>query len=127
MPNQNQKPPYQVLYDEFINNYKRSTVDGEQVGEMIAKMVQFYSDINLGVATAEVAYGRKAVEQELQLDPTSGKPISSAKAKVLTDGSDESVDLIIKKAHLGNIEQQVNALKYLQKGVLNEMNKAGLL
>jgi len=122
----NEKPPYQVLYDEFINSYKCGAVDGERIGEMIAKIVQFYSSINLDVATAEVAYGRKAVAQELQAD-INGKPISSAKAKVLTDGSDEAVDLIIKKAHLANIEQQINALKYLQKGVLQEWQQAGNL
>lgn len=119
------KKPYQVEYDVFIKNFTKGTTDGEDVGIIITKMVQYFSDANLTYAKTLKAFSRKAKEFEESSDDN-GKPLSSTKAKVLVAATDEADYLNEAKVHLTNIEQQINGLKSLQKGVLNEYSHMGI-
>jgi len=115
---------YQEEYKKFLEDYKRGLTGGAEIGEIIARMAQYFSEHNLKLADAEIVYNKKAAEVEEQTDDN-GKPISSTKAKVYTDSTQEAATAVIAKAHVNNIEQCINALKSLQKGVLNEYSHLG--
>lgn len=109
---------YRSVYDEFIDSYKAGTTNAEEVGYVITKMAQFFCDANMACGLADETYNKKFAEL-MQLEEN-GKSISAAKAKILADASDESKILKDAKIKLENIEQLINALKYLQKGMQNE-------
>jgi len=111
-------PTYRTTYDEFIESYKAGTTNAEEVGYVITKMAQFFCDANMATGSADEAYN-KIYALNMQLEE-GGKSISAAKAKILSDASDEARVLKSAKITLENIEQLINALKYLQKGMQNE-------
>jgi hypothetical protein len=118
-------PGYRSLYIGFMNEYQRGQVSGEEVGEAIMKLANHFAEYNLEVAYQERRFRKIASMVENQVDEKTNKPITSAKAKVLTDASDEALDLLVAETHLKNIEQYINSLKALQKGILNEYSHMG--
>ena len=120
----NEQLSYKKEYEEFISAYKSSVTSGEAVGLLIARMAQYFSDANIEYAAALDAYNQNASKIESQTDDA-GKAISSAKAKVLASATPESSALLRTKAEIENIDQMINALKSLQKGVLNEYSHMG--
>ena len=117
---------YQIEYNEFIAGYKKGAADPESVGFLIVRMAQYFSEANIKVAEAEVAFNKVASTIADQIDEGSGKTISVAKADKYADATPEGNLLDMNKAHLSNLEQIINALKSLQKGVLNEYAHQGL-
>jgi len=115
-----QKSDYQDLYSKFMDEYSKNPVGGAEVGEIIAKMAHFFAKYNLLTAAYERELNKKSAEIESGIDDKTGKPISSTKAKVMTSATDEYNNHLINRTHLQNIEQYINALKSLQKGLLNE-------
>ena len=113
-----ENPTYRTVYDEFIASYQAGTTNAEQVGYVITQMAQFFCDANMNMGYADEAYNKKFAEY-MNLEE-GGKPVSAAKAKVLADASDEASVLKTAKVKLENIEQLINALKYLQKGMTQE-------
>ena len=65
----------------------------------------------------------KVIEQGS--DENTGKGISSSKAKIIAAATPENDALITTKINIENIEQMINSLKNLQKGVLNEYSHMG--
>jgi len=114
-----EKQEYQILYEEFLKNYQSGTTTGENVGEIIAKLSQHFTEANLNHASALIEFNRVAKVIEERTDDN-GKPISSSKAKIFSEATPESEKLIQATAHLENIEAHINSLKALQKGILNE-------
>ena len=121
-----EKKQYQIEYEEFLDNYAGGTTTGEKVGEVIARLAQYYTEANLNYANALIEYNNKARQIEEQSDENTGKPISSTKAKVISSATVEASEMLRAKAHLENIEQKINALKSLQKGILQEYSHSGL-
>jgi len=121
-----EKQQYQIEYEEFLDNYAGGTTTGEKVGEVIARMAQYFTEANLNYANALIEYNNQARAIEEQTDENTGKPISSTKAKVIASATTEASTMIRAKAHLENIEQKINALKSLQKGILQEYSHSGL-
>ena len=119
-----QKELYMEEYEQFIHDYKAMEVTGERVGETIARMAQYFASHNLLMVDRERTLSKVAADMERKTDDN-GKAISSAKAKVLTDETDEAYLYNQAKAHVQNIEQYINALKSLQKGILNEYSHMG--
>jgi hypothetical protein len=76
-------------------------------------------------ASALRAYSQVAKEFAGTVDP-SGKAISATKAASLADATPEAAAYAEAKVHVQNIEQCINALKALQRGVLNEYAHAAL-
>ena len=109
---------YREEYNAFIDAYKAGTTNAEEVGYVITRMAQYFCDANMAVGSANknyhILYAENASLEE------GGKSISAAKAKILSDNSDEAGILASAKITLENIEQLINALKYLQKGMANE-------
>ncbi len=117
---------YKQIYSNFLQGYKQGSVTGEHVGEIIAKMAQCFSDYNIKTATNEVEANVKAAEIEQSTDPITGKLMTSSKGKIISQATDEYTLYLLNRAHLQNIEQYINALKYLQKGILNEFAHMGI-
>lgn len=114
-----EKEKYQAEYEGFMDNYKRSEVSGEEVGEVIARMAQYYSKYNMEMVANDRRRALVAKDIEGRTDDN-GKAISSTKAQVFVDATSEAHDYRISRAHLQNVECYINSLKALQKGVLNE-------
>lgn len=117
---------YQKEYRDFINNYASGVTTGEKVGEIISRLAQYFTEANLNYASSLISFNVKAREIEETVDETSGKTISSSKAKVLADATIESQSLIQAKTHVENIEMCINSLKSLQKGILTEFSQGNL-
>ncbi len=120
-----QKENYQIEYDNFIQSFKLGQVSGEQVGEQIMKMVQYFCDQNMAVATREEALNAVAAKTVDMVDEASGKQISVSKAQILIDASPEYTASALAKCHLTNLEQIINSLKCLQRGIMSEYNFSG--
>lgn len=115
---------YIVEYNKFISNYRRSEVSGEEVGEIIARLAQYFAKYNMEMVACDRRMSLIARDIESRADEN-GKPISSTKSKVFLDATEEANDYRIARAHVQNIEQMINSLKALQKGVLNEYSHMG--
>ena len=120
-----QKEQYLIEYDRFISDYKKEQMTGEEVGEFIVKMAQFFAMKNEASVLAEIALNRVAAEVVQQSDENTGKQISVAKAELIIKATQESVDFKTAKMHVENTEQFINSLKFLQRGLLQEQNLAG--
>lgn len=112
-------------YAAFMDNYKSGEVSGEEVGEKIARFAQYFGMFNLEYSMAEYERAKVAASLESKIDEVSGKQISSTKAQVLTDATPEAAASRKARVHIQNIEQMINGLKALQKGVLNEYSHMG--
>lgn len=110
---------YEKLYTDFLTLYKTGMCSGEEIGEAIVRLAHCYAKTNLDMITKERSMNLVARDTESQVD-TNGKAISSTKAKVYVDATDECYQYNVARGHLQNIEAYINALKALQKGVLNE-------
>jgi len=119
------KPDYQEAYDEFMDSYKSGDISGEKVGELIAKLTQYYMKYNLDLAIADHSYRDVAADVSQEVDENSGKTIAQTKADIKTAATGEAKDVTEYKIHLSNIEQCINSLKSLQKGILNEYSHMG--
>lgn len=119
----NDKPVYQSEYEKFIQAYVSGTTTAEAVGVMVMHMAQYYSQYNVLYATRLNTFNQTARSFEEKRDESTGKSISSTKAKSLADATEESCALNYAKVHVANIEQMLNALKALQRGIMVEWNQ----
>ena len=119
-----EKEQYLIEYEKFIDNYKSAEVSGEEVGEVIARLAQYFAKFNMEMIVNDRRRALVAKDIESRADPT-GKALSSSKAQVITDATDEANDYRVSRMHLQNIEVFINSLKSLQKGVLNEYSHMG--
>lgn len=122
-----QKEIYLVEYEKFVKEYKLGFTSGEQVGALIVRMVQYYCDQNNKIVVKDALLNTVSAVNVNKVDDSTGKSITVSKADLLTRATPEYTMLAKAKANLQNIEQCVNALKSLQKGVLNEYNHIGNL
>ena len=116
---------YRKEYKEFLDTYSKGMTSGEDVGAVIARMAQYFVEVNIEYGKALMAYNIAAREIEESCDEETGKPISSTKAKVIAAALPQSERLIDSKIHIDNLEQIINALKSLQRGLLQEYSHAG--
>jgi len=123
---ENQQEPYLEEYKAFISSYKSGQTSGEQIGEVISRMAQYFAEKNMILAVREEQLNKIAASVVQQEDESSGKQISVAKADILIKATEEYTNVKNVKMHLENIEQFINAMKYFQKGVLNEYSHMGL-
>ena len=119
------KHVYLDEYNTFLSTYHRGQVSGEEVGEVIVKMASYFAQYNMSMVLAERKLALVARDIESRVDEASGKAITSAKAKTFIDATDEAHAYNMERAHTQNIEQFLNGLKALQKGVMNEYAHSG--
>ena len=112
-------------YEVFMKNLERQggNMAGGEVGEMISRLAHHYIRYNIILARANKLYHQKA--QEIYSSIDNGKPISAAKAEIIASATPESAQYIEAKVHISNIETCINALKALQRGILNEYSHSG--
>jgi hypothetical protein len=118
--------PYLDEYNKFIKDYQTAQVSGEEIGEVIARMAQYFSEYNLKLVKAERCLYLVGRDIANRVDEATGKAIAVSKAELLISATDEHLGAEEAKAHVQNIEQFINALKALQKGVLNEYSHQSL-
>ena len=118
------KPMYRQEFDQFMSTYNSGGVDAEAVGSMIVKLAQHFCDANQTMSFSQRVYNAQYATV-INSEDENGKPMSAAKAKILIDASDEGKELVRAKAELENIEQLINALKYMQRGMVNEYAHIG--
>lgn len=107
-------------YELFMSNLSEAggQMAGGEVGEMIAIMAAHYIRHNLILArTLKMA---SQTSSAIYSTEDGGKPISAAKASILADATPEAAAYQEARVHVQNIETTINALKALQKGILNE-------
>ena len=121
------KEQYQVEYNEFIETYEAGTTSGEAVGIIIIRLVQYFAEKNMALGKCDKRYSAVLAKSVDSVDELTGKPMSAAKAEIIAKATEESYSYIAEKIHLQNIEQMINALKALQKGIMNEYSHVGAL
>jgi len=107
-------------YEVFMNNFKRTEISGAEVGEMVVRMAAHFAIYNVRKGNSIEALSKVKSAFQSNPDPSTGKPISAAKANTLSDATPEANTYEMNKIHVENIEQYINALKSLQKGILIE-------
>ena len=115
---------YKTDYANFMAAYVSGTTNAEQVGEMIARLSQHFSDANDAFGAARKAFNRLLKQIEAEVDDK-GKLISTAKATSRAMATQEGENLIDGETDIKNIDNNINSLKSLQKGVLNEYSHMG--
>ena len=107
-------------YELFMKNLESQdgNMAAAEVGEMVARMANHFIRYNMMLARANKLFHNKA--QEVYAMNENGKPISAAKADIIASATPESAAYQEAKIHVQNIEQCINALKALQRGIQNE-------
>lgn len=116
---------YKVEYDGFVKEFGNREMDGREAGQVIVRMAAYFATYNLRLANALRAYSTTLRDISNTTD-TNGKPLSSARAEQLAQATDEYHLYQMQRAHVQNIEQYINALKALQRGLINEYAHAGI-
>lgn len=113
-------PDYMLEYEAFQNSFKKTEISGEEVGELIMRLANYYARYNMRMGAALRIFSEKKAFHQNSVDEMTGKAMSSSKAEVLADATPEATSYEIARIHVQNIEQFINSLKALQKGILNE-------
>jgi len=111
---------YMEDYNVFMTNFKRTEVSGEEIGEVIMRMTGYFARYNVRLGDAIRALAVVKANFQNEPDTATGKPRSTAKAEILADATDESTTFVMARIHVNNIQEMINSLKALQRGVLNE-------
>jgi hypothetical protein len=117
---------YQTLYADFMKAYVSGAVTGEQVGELVARLAGYYPFYNQALVTAERAFALVSRDEVMKTDETTGKAVSSAKAETIADASPEATAFKTARMHIQNLETLIQAVKSLQRGLLQEMAHSNL-
>ncbi len=114
---------YMDEYESFMNNFRKTEVSGEEIGEMVMRMAGYFAKYNVRMGLALRAFSRVKADFQNQVDTATGKPMSSAKADTLADATKEADEYELAKIHIINLQEYINALKSLQKGTMFEYSQ----
>lgn len=113
---------YAIAYDAFVAD--KLSHSPSSVGEFIVLMGQFFTSYNNRLGNAKNMRCQKAKEIELgPPDASTGKGITSTKAKILTDATPESLLETTLEKDVENIGQNLMSLRNLQRGLEIEYTK----
>jgi len=115
---------YEKIYTDFLTSYRTGMMSAEAIGEAITKLAHCYGSVNFEMVEMDRKMNIVAMTNEQKTDDNTGKQISSTKASVFTEASQETYEYKKVRAKLQNIETYINALKSLQKGILNEYSNS---
>lgn len=118
----NPESDYIVEYEEFQKNFKKTEISGEEVGELIMHMAGYFARYNVRMSDALRAFSIVKAGFQNQADVATGKPMSTSKAEILADATPEATTYELARIHVQNLEQYLNSLKALQKGVMMEFS-----
>lgn len=117
--------PYLLEYNAFMSQYQKGQTSGEEVGAVIAKLAQYYCQKNILMGKYELLFFKTFSNFTSQLDEGTGKQMTMAKSEILAKATPEAEAYMTEKTHLENLEQCINALKSLQRGLCNEYSHVG--
>jgi hypothetical protein len=106
-------------YTEFMEGFRHKEVSGAEVGEMVARMAGHYMRQNLVMVRSLKVYAKIKADTMGQIDEN-GKAISASKAEIMAAATPEAYAYEEARAHVHNVQECINSLKSLQKGILNE-------
>jgi hypothetical protein len=115
---------YLIEYDEFQNKFRLTEVSGEEVGVLIMRLANYYSRYNIRMGEALRRFSEIKAGFQNQTDEATGKGMSSSKAEVLAASTTEAATYEMARIHVNNIEQMLNGLKALQRGLMVEYNQS---
>lgn len=115
---------YLMEYDTFVKTYQTTEISAEEVGLLIVRMVNHFANINIRLQKALREYSKVIAILQNSVDEKTGKPMTSSKAESLAAASVEADSYNGLKSHVQNLEQIINGLKSLQKGLLMEYANA---
>jgi len=118
------KSDYLTLYDNFLVDYQKNIADPLLASELLAKLTQLYTSYNMAMVAASRKMSLVARDIEMRVDDN-GKQISSAKAVILVDATDEMFEYKTARAHVQNIEQLINSIKTIARLITNEYSVMG--
>ena len=111
---------YQELFDSFITKYNKVETVPSDVGETLSRIAGLYPNYNMTMFKAERSFAIVHKNIAESTDDQTGKPISSSKAEVLADASQEAYDFKVARGHVQNIEMLTGVLKFLQRSLETE-------
>lgn len=111
---------YKIEFEKFQNEFKLTQVSGEEIGVIIMHMAGYFAVYNLKMGDALKAFSKVKANFQSQIDDATGKSMTNSKAEVLADATAEADTYEIARIHVNNIQEYINALKALQRGVMNE-------
>ena len=116
---------YQTEYKSIVDKITSHVeIGGQEVGEMIVKMAQFFGEAVSSLTSSEYKFRIKLNECEKETDEN-GKILSSTKAESRANATPEYLAYITAKGHVSVIQEGINALKSLQKAKSNEYQNQG--
>lgn len=110
-----------------MTEYLQQEKGADEVGKVIAQLAQCFAGISKDLAVAEKVFNTKYAEIVSAPDEASGKPIAVSKAEILAKATTQYHDVNVLKKELSAIEQEINALKSLQRGLMNEYSHVGAI
>ena len=111
---------YMQQYVEFEENFKRTEISSEEVGELIMHMTSYYIRYNIKFGQALRAFSKIKAEYQSQPDPQTGKAMSASKAETLAAATPEAGEYQMMRIHVSNIQEIINSMKTLQRAISNE-------
>ena len=116
---------YLIEYQAFQDKFRLTQVSGEEVGELVMHLANHFARYNSRMGDALRAFSVVKAGLINSVDESSGKGMSASKAEILADATPEANTYEIARINVVNIEQMLNAMKALQKGVLGEYSHSG--
>ena len=107
-------------FEAFQSNFKRTEVSGEEIGEIIMKMAGYFARYNMKMGQALRVFSGVKAKFQNSIDEVTGKSMTSSKAEVLADATEEANTYEMSRIHVNNIQEYINSLKSLQRGIINE-------
>ena len=115
---------YREEYNDFLKKYAIGATTGEETGFLVARLAQYFADLNTDAGRKEIVYKKKLGGMVNFVDGN-GKAISVAKAELDGEATDEYAVFNMAKRELQSCEQMLNAAKSLQRGLQNEYSHMG--
>ena len=120
----NQSYDYMEDYEAFEKTFTRTDVSAEDIGELIMHMTTYFIRYNVRLGEAIRQFSAVKAKFQSQTDPVSGKSISTSKAEILADDTEEAAAYEMARIHVNNIQEIINSMKSLQRAIQNEYNVA---
>lgn len=115
---------YILDYETFMKEFQLKEISGEEVGLMVSRMANHFIRHNLILVRSLKIYSKIRSEIQGQTDATTGKAMSTSKAEIMAAATPEANAYEEARAHVNNIQECINALKALQRGVLQEYSNS---
>jgi hypothetical protein len=109
-------------FQGFTTEHESTAKTGDEISDMLIKMVNYFCTINAELSLAENEYHSLLATVVKSDDEKTSKPIAISKAEILAKDSVEYHKVNELRKHLINLEQIINGLKAKLRGATNEFS-----